>query len=105
MELLLISNDNLLELRGLQDATDLSYVNDATVSATLTDLDGNAVSGQGFPVTLNYVAASNGIYRATLQDGLALRRGKIYQCTVDAVSGGGITAQFVIRARALDRYE
>ena len=62
------SNDNTLEVRNLQKAGTGSGVSDATVTATVVKEQTYAeVSGQTWPVTLSYVAAST-LYRGTLKD-------------------------------------
>lgn len=94
-----VANDNRLQLgntdgtEGLRDA-DGTYINDATVvCAGVVDADGNAVSGDTFPKTLTYVADSDGIYRGTLQQTLALEAGQTYTATI-TVDGGGLQATF-----------
>jgi len=61
-----LSNDNLLSIEGLKNSSSGSYLNDATVTATLKDSGGTTVTGQTFPVTLSYIAQTNGNYQATL---------------------------------------
>jgi len=91
-EIAYVSNDSLLKLDGLEDeaATTTTYINDATVTATLVDEDGANVSGQSWPVTLSYVAASNGNYRATLEDVLVLSHGSNYTAKITANGGAGL---------------
>lgn len=90
-----VDNDNQLRVDGLRDADD-TYINDATVSCTgVVDADGNAVSGDTFPKTLTYVAASDGNYRGTLQQALALEADATYTATI-TVDGGGLQAQFEV---------
>lgn len=90
-----VSNDNQLRVDGLRDADD-TYINNATVTCTgVTDADGNAVSGDSFPKTLSYVAASDGNYRGTLQQTLALVAGETYTATITA-DGGGLQASFAV---------
>lgn len=97
-----VDNDNQLRLDGLRDADD-EYINDATVACTgVEDADGNAVTGDTFPKTLTYVAASDGNYRGTLQQTLALVDGESYVATITA-DGGGLQGEwrvpFTARAR------
>ena len=88
-----VSNDNQLRVDGLRDADD-AYINAATVSCTgVTDADGNQVSGDSFPKTLTYVTASDGNYRGTLQQTLALVDGETYTATI-TVDGSGLQARF-----------
>ena len=90
-----VDNDNQLRIDGLRDADD-TYINDATVICTgVVDADGNPVSGDSFPKTLTYVADSDGDYRGTLQQTLALEAGESYTATI-TVDGGGFQAQFEV---------
>ena len=68
-----IANDNVVRLEGLTDSDDVVR-NDATVTGTLEDSDGNAVTGfdgQSMP----NVSGSDGDYQATLQDTVSLTAG------------------------------
>lgn len=97
-----VDNDNQLRVDGLRDADD-AYVNDATVVCTgVDDADGNAVTGDTFPKTLSYVAASDGDYRGTLQQTLALVDGAAYVATI-TVDGGGLQATFSVPFTARER--
>ena len=100
---LYIDNDNLLSVTGLKNASSGSYMNDATVTATLADLDGNAVSGQTFPVTLSYVADTDGNYQATLEDALSLTEGSVYKATISATTSSGLTASWEVAMKAIKR--
>lgn len=93
VDVIYVANDNLLELQGLQNAATAAYVNTATVTATVVDKNGANVAGQSWPLTLGYVAASNGNYRGTLEDTLSLAANEDYIARV-AVSGAGLTAFF-----------
>lgn len=86
-----IGSDNLLRIEGLRNAAaGGTYINNATVTATLyRESDGAAVSGQSWPATLTYVAASDGDYEGILEDGLALVRGERYYAEVVADAGSG----------------
>lgn len=98
-----VSNDNLLQVIGLRDVDD-AYVNDATVVCTgVATADGTAVSGDSFPKTLSYVTASNGEYRATLEDTLALVAGVAYVATVTVTVGGAAKARFDVPFTAAAR--
>jgi len=66
------SNDNTLEVRNLAVQGTGSAVADAVVTATVVKEQTYAeVSGQTWPVTLSYVAAST-LYRGTLKDEMVL---------------------------------
>lgn len=82
-----VGNTNIIEVTGLKSAVEGSYVNDADVEVTVQDAEGNAVSGQTWPATMAYVAASNGNYRGILEDDLALVDGTTYFAHIDADGG------------------
>ncbi|MGH8626450.1 MAG: hypothetical protein ACREYC_14670 [Gammaproteobacteria bacterium] len=102
VDVIYLANDNLLELQGLTNAASGAYVNDATVTATVVDKNGANVAGGSWPLTLAYVAASNGKYRGTLQETLTLTEGQDYTAKV-TVAGAGLTAFFEHPLRALKR--
>lgn len=103
-ELAYVDNDNIIELRGLQDIDD-NYINDATVTlVTIVDSADTLVTGQTFPVVMSYVAASNGIYRATVDDGLNLVHQTQYVAKVDVdATTEGLQAHFELEFIAKKR--
>lgn len=82
-----IDSDTLVQLTGLQNALTGAYIDDATVTAVLTDEDGNAVAG-GEAITLAYVADSDGDYAGEVPHGLAMTEDARYVLTITA-SGAG----------------
>jgi len=82
-----VANTNVLELQGLQDAIDQTYVNDATVTVTIKDDCGSNVAGQAWPAAMNYVSASNGTYRLIVASTLQIKSGKKYFAEI-SVNGG-----------------
>jgi hypothetical protein len=73
-----VANTNVLELRGLQEAIEGNYVNNAVVSVTVKDDCGDLVSGQTWPATMVYVTGSDGDYRCILFNTVAFQAGKRY---------------------------
>ena len=59
-----------LKYTGLVDFRTGAYINDATLTVTLVDSDGNEVSGETWPLGFSYIAGSNGNYHALLDSGL-----------------------------------
>lgn len=72
---------------GVTNSLTGAYVNNAAVVATLKDLDGVAI---GNPITMSYVAASNGDYSGTipLSVGETLDCGQEYIIDVSIVAAG-----------------
>lgn len=90
MATIYLTTSNVLELQNLEDATGGSptYINDATVTATVTDKkSGDTVSGETFPVTLSYVSGTNSTYRKVLSSSMSLTKDKRYTATITATSG------------------
>ncbi len=87
-------NDMVLELQGLKDVVADAFINDATVTVTLVDKDGTQVVGETWPLTMTYVSASDGIYRATLKDTLTVTLGEIYIAQVSANGGAGLQGRW-----------
>ena len=95
-EILLADNDMIFEVRGLANEVTGSYLNAATVTCTLKDSGGAAVSGQSWPLTMSYVASSNGIYRATLPYTLDLVANGRYTLELDVNGGAGLRGKWEI---------
>jgi hypothetical protein len=102
MSELYLDNSNLLELRGLKDTVTDAYINDAVVSATVRDKNGDLVTGETFPKTLNYMAASNGVYRATLAAALVIVAGEFYEVKIAAV-GNSLNGAWTEQVEAKQR--
>lgn len=95
-----INNDNTISVKGLHDPTSGSFMNDATISLTLTDSQDIPVTGQAFPVVVDYIADSDGNYQATLENTLNLTDGASYIAVVTATSASGINAEWQLPAVA-----
>lgn len=82
--------DDLMEIEGVQNAADDTYINNATVSVTLVDATTRVnIVGDTWPLTLGYVTASNGNYRGVLKSTLTLTKGQnlLALLTVDGGTG------------------
>ena len=99
MKTIYIGNDTSVSLNGLTNKTLGTYINNATGTITISDENGDTVSGVTFPLSLAYVANSDGDYVATIDSTLSLTEGKIYNGTVD-VSVGSVDAQWKIQLMA-----
>lgn len=82
-----VANTNVLEVRGLKSAIEDTFINDAIVSVTVKDGEGAAVAGQSWPATMAYVAASDGWYRAIIEDAVEFEAGETYYAFIDADAG------------------
>lgn len=88
MDVLYLSNTNVIEINELYDTSAESYLNSATVTVTLEDKAGTEVTGETWPKTMSYVSASNGKYRATLASGIGITAGKQYIAKITATESG-----------------
>jgi hypothetical protein len=52
---------------------------------------------------LNYIAATDGNYQATLENTLSMIEGSIYTATISATSSGGLFAQWELQLTATKR--
>lgn len=103
---LYVGNDTVLEVKGLKNEVTGAFLNAATVTATLSDsASGAEVSGQSWPVTLAYVAGSDGDYRATLSYAMSLTANGRYTASITADAGAGLRAQWSVPCRAQTRQE
>lgn len=84
-----VGNTNIIEVRGLKSAIEDAFVDDADVTATVKDADGDEVAGQTWPATLASVdeTDSPGWYRGILEDGAELVAGTTYYAHIDADAG------------------
>lgn len=96
-------NDNLLEVLGLKDEVAGSFLNGATVAVTVTDLKGNQVSGETWPLAMAFVGGSNGDYRATLKENLGFTAGQEYVGDITADGGAGLKARWKFRFKVRTR--
>lgn len=98
---LYVGTTAVIELDGLAtgdaDGNVDEYQNDATVTLeSLVDKrTGDAVSGVTVPLTMSYVASSNGKYQGTIPYDAAITAGRIYLATVQAISASGQRARWV----------
>lgn len=96
-----VLTDNVLKVSGLINSVSSSYLNSATVTATIIDAISSAqVTGETWPIALSYVSASNGDYRATLTNSLAFVDGGRYIAVVNANAGVGLVKTWHIDVRA-----
>ena len=82
-------NDQVIEVFGLhnQVISATSWLNAATVTATLKDSAGAAVTGLS-ALALAYIAASNGDYRGQVEDTFNPAPGDDYTLHIDASEAG-----------------
>lgn len=100
-----IGNTNLLKLTGLKSNIDNSFINDASVAVTLLDSSGEEVSGQSWPITLDFVSGSSGDYRVTLSYNLPLVESSLYTAVVTADGGDGRQGRWELKFKARVRTE
>lgn len=84
-----IANTNILDLIGLKSEVENLFIDNATVTVTVKDQSGSEVAGVVWPVTMDYVAASNGNYRATLSHLIAFQNKKNYRAFIEVDAGVG----------------
>ncbi len=83
------ANDNLVELENLKNHATGAYINDATVTMTLKDQSGSAVTG-ATGLSMAYVTGSNGTYRATIPYTISCTSHRSYTVEVTADAGSGL---------------
>ena len=94
-----VNNDNVIEAVVLNSKTGLP-INDATVVFTVQDSTGANLTGQTWPTTMEYVPASDGVYRGTLKATTNLVHADKYTATIDITTIEGPVAQKVCRLKA-----
>ena len=84
-------------MAALKDDVTGEFLNDATVTVTLTDATtGEEVDGATWPVNMNYLDDSNGVFRCSLTHELELLAGRQYNAVVVADGGVGLYASFTV---------
>lgn len=101
-----VGNTTAIRISGIKYAGG-SFINNATVAlVSLVDLGSGAeVAGVSYPVSLEYVADSDGVYEATLPYGLQIENGRRYTATVRAETPGGERGEWEERLKATIRRE
>jgi len=99
------ANDNILTLTGLMNESTQTYINDAAVTVTLVDKNDVQVSGETWPLTMGYIAASNGNYRSILTDTLSatLSNGVELIAQITANAGAGLNGFWEIKINTAKR--
>lgn len=100
---LYVGNDSVVEVALLKNELTALELDAATVTVRLRDIEGQDVSGQVWPLTMLYVPASVGTYRATLPYTLPLVPNKRYVATIVADAGPGLRAEWDMQCVALSR--
>ena len=85
-----LGNDHILTVSGLRDGIAGTYYDDGdgSLSVTVKDESGDALSGVSWPVALSYVAASQGVFRATLPSEMSFEEGDNLVAHVTGTLGG-----------------
>ena len=94
-EVIHLANDTVVEVRGLMNEVSGDVLNSATVTATLKDAAGVAVTGAS-SLAMSYVTGSTGVYRVTLPYTLSLSPNGRYTLHIDANAGSGQRAHWEI---------
>lgn len=100
---LLVGNDQVLTADKVKDVETGDFLTGAAVTARILDLDGNEVSGQAWPLTLSFVAGSEGKYTGIIEDDVGLVVGEEYDVEVTVDAGADSKALFVERVPAVQR--
>jgi len=82
------SNDNLLQLSGLKNGIDDSFINNATIAVSMQDATGADAPGMTWPAAMAYVPDSQGCYRLLLDSALNLIDGRYYTLSVSVEAAG-----------------
>ena len=83
--------------------TDPVYVNDASVTVTILDSNGDELAGEAWPVALPYVSGSNGNYSKTFEPFENLVIGEIYDVIISVEGVDGLKSKCTSTERAIKR--
>jgi len=90
MNVLLVGNDHTVNISGVQDERSGAYLNNIDVKVWIKDRSGVNVAGETWPLTLDYVADSNGDYIGNIEDGVELIHGRTYVVEIRAEAPGDL---------------
>jgi len=79
------------------------YVNDATVTLDISNVDGTPITGTSFPQQIPYVTGSNGVYRKSFTPITNLILGQIYIVTLVTTDSSGMVSTCSTDVRATKR--
>lgn len=85
--LIYLDNNNVIELQTLTNGITGVADTGATVTVTINDSTGTAVTGDTWPKAMSH--NTGGTYQATLSANLVLTNNRKYTAVVDAVGSGG----------------
>jgi hypothetical protein len=85
MDIAYVNNTNSLTLTGLRKSYDNTYINNATVSFSVEDENGNVISSGA----MTYVTSSNGNYIGYLGHTVSLTADTRYVAKITADGGAG----------------
>ena len=106
IEPIYMNNDHFMELTGFQDGVTLAFLNAATVTVTIYATDGaalgDATTGISWPLTMDYLSGSDGVYQAVIDKAISLTRGELYKAVITAAESG-IDGEWNITLRAQER--
>jgi len=88
-------NDMVIEVADVTDKLTGSFVNDATVTATLKDSLGADVVGITWPQTIDYTGTP-GLYQKQVDKAAVIVDGDAYNLVVDLSTPGGTDAHWEI---------
>jgi len=94
-----LTTDNCVRVRALKDQVLETYINDATITATLYDSSGNEVSG-AIDISIPYVTGTDGDYAGEIPNTVTLTEDAYYTLKI-VVSGSGYKTTHKIKLRAM----
>jgi hypothetical protein len=98
-QVLYLATDHVLELAGLSNGLTGAAISDATVTVSLADANGVAITGATWPIPAIAVVGQDGTYRATVPDDLTLTARQWVTATVVADAGPGLKRTWLVPLR------
>lgn len=98
-----VANTNILDLVGLKNELTEAFINGATVTVTIETKAGVEVAGQTWPLTMSYVAASDGNYRAFISEDVEFVAKSNYVAIIDADGGANLVGHWEFPFKPLTR--
>lgn len=89
-----VDNTNIITVSGVASLVTGELIDDAALTLTVLDKDGEEVAGQTWPWTMPPVVGQAGTYRGIIKDTVALVAGQTYTAVIEANAGPDLIAHW-----------
>jgi len=95
MDTLFLNTDNVIELTELTNGMTGDAITNATVTLTLFDEDDVEITGETWPLAMNYVSGTTATYRATASYDIGLSNAQHVKAEIVVDAGVGLHREWI----------